>query len=425
MTYTISQRDRLDDVRSRAKDLRDRRAKARKFRDEARQAANDYSGNEAIEQTEEFRRLERAVGDLDQIGEQLVLVEEEERYVLSAMAGVDGGLHRESFLSSPNVLEELRVRAESSERFGDLVLGQVKSRDELVADFQDRRQRLAAAGDVVLPSDASRTRYYAPPFMPLTRPIRLLDLIPSAAMDAGSYDILVESYAPGAAETAELQIKPTGQVTLVDQTIKAFTIAVWGHMSRQTMADVGGLYATVEELLRWDVEQKLELQILSGAGGTTAILGILNTSGIGATASGVGDSVNSDLVANAKRDVRLSNAQPEAILMNPTDVTKALKVKASGSGERLDSDGAFGVVPTQMWGLNLVETPAIAAGTALVGDFARGCQLWIREAINARVSDADQDDFVRNAIKVLLEGRFAFAVVRPAAFSKVTLAFAN
>jgi len=123
--------------------------------------------------------------------------------------------------------------------------------------------------------------------------------------------------------------------------------------------------------------------------------------------------------------VRLSNADPQAIVANPADVTKAVKAKASGSGERLDSAGAFSAPPNEMWGLPLIQTPAIAAGTALVGDFARGAKLWVREAITARTSDSDQDDFVRNAVKVLLEGRFAFAVVRPQCFSKVVLSFAT
>ena len=78
-----------------------------------------------------------------------------------------------------------------------------------------------------------------------------------------------------------------------------------------------------------------------------------------------------------------------------------------------------------MWGLPLIETPVIAAGTALVGDFSRGCQLWVREGITARMSDMDQDDFVKNALKILLEGRFGFACWRPTCLSSVTLSFAN
>jgi HK97 family phage major capsid protein len=415
---------RLEDCRSRLRELRSRQARTRDFRDSAKKAVNQ-NGGPLDTTSEDFRRLERAVNDLQDIEQSIGLVESEEKYVLSLMAGLAGPLHNDSFLQDPHRLEELRLLSVSGEPIGDRMLGTVASRDELVARFEERRQRaMAAAGDVVLPSDAARTTLYGV-LPPLTRKIRLLDLIPSGTMEGGAFEILQETYTPGAAETAELSIKPSSTTTLTDMTVKAVTIAVWNRISRQTLADVPGLGASIQALLQWDVERRLEDEILAGNGTGGNMLGILNTSGIGASASATGDSVNSDLVANARRDVLLSNADPNGIVMNPADVTKAIKVKASGSGERLDSDGAFGATPTQMWDLPLIETPAIAAGTALVGDFARGCQLWIREGINARVSDSDQGDFTANAVKMLLEGRFAFACFRPVCFSKVTLSFAN
>jgi HK97 family phage major capsid protein len=61
------------------------------------------------------------------------------------------------------------------------------------------------------------------------------------------------------------------------------------------------------------------------------------------------------------------------------------------------------------------------AGQALVGDFANGATLFVREAVNVRTSDADQDDFVRNRLTMLGEGRFGLAVWQPAAFTLVHL----
>ena len=313
--------------------------RARDLRDATKKSVG-ASGKAVDPHSEDFRRLERAVQDLQEIETSIAMVESEQTYILSAMAGVDGPMVRDSFLQDPNLLTELRQRAESTQPIGDLMLGPVKGRDEMLAEFEQRRNRMmAATGDVVLPSDTSRTTYYGS-IQPLLRKIRLLDLVPTAAMESGAFDILTESYTSGAAETAELATKPARQLTLTDMTVKAVTLAVWSHLSRQTLADVPGLANSIDQLLRWDVEQRLEAEMLNGNGTGANMRGILNTSGIGASASGTGDSVNADLVANARRDVSLANAEPNAIVMNPTDVTKALKVKASGSGERLDSDGA-------------------------------------------------------------------------------------
>jgi HK97 family phage major capsid protein len=69
-----------------------------------------------------------------------------------------------------------------------------------------------------------------------------------------------------------------------------------------------------------------------------------------------------------------------------------------------------------MWGLPAIPSRAMPQGQALVGAFARGTTLFIREAVNVRISDADQDDFVRNRLTMLGEGRFGLAVWQPTAF---------
>ena len=63
----------------------------------------------------------------------------------------------------------------------------------------------------------------------------------------------------------------------------------------------------------------------------------------------------------------------------------------------------------------------MTAGTALIGDFIRGATLFIREGVNARLSDADQDDFTRNRVTCLVEARVGLAIWQPAAFATVAL----
>jgi hypothetical protein len=43
-------------------------------------------------------------------------------------------------------------------------------------------------------------------------------------------------------------------------------------------------------------------------------------------------------------------------------------------------------------------------------------QLFIREGVDVLLSDADQDDFIRNRVTLLAEMRAALAVFRPSAF---------
>jgi hypothetical protein len=96
-----------------------------------------------------------------------------------------------------------------------------------------------------------------------------------------------------------------------------------------------------------------------------------------------------------------------------------LGATTSGSGQRRDSADAFQVPGGQLWGLPLIVSTVISAGTALVSDFGVGVSLHVRECVNGRASDADQDDFVRNRVTLLAEGRFAVALWQPAAFALV------
>ena len=68
----------------------------------------------------------------------------------------------------------------------------------------------------------------------------------------------------------------------------------------------------------------------------------------------------------------------------------------------------------------MLESPLTASGTCLWCNFSLGATLFVREGINARISDNDQDDFVKNRVTTLVEGRWGLAIWRPAAFTKVT-----
>ena len=90
---------------------------------------------------------------------------------------------------------------------------------------------------------------------------------------------------------------------------------------------------------------------------------------------------------------------------------------SAGTGGYLYGPPSLGGATT-MWGLQVIPTPVIAAGTVLVGDFSQ-LMLWVREGIEVLASDSHADFFVRNLVAVLAEGRFASGIPYPGAFTKV------
>jgi HK97 family phage major capsid protein len=102
-----------------------------------------------------------------------------------------------------------------------------------------------------------------------------------------------------------------------------------------------------------------------------------------------------------------------------------LKARASTSGLRQDSDGAFSVPGDTVWNIPLIENLGMPAGQALVGDFFLGCSLFMREGVHVLTSDADQDDFLRSRVTMLGICRAGFAVWQPKCFASVALSFPN
>jgi len=100
--------------------------------------------------------------------------------------------------------------------------------------------------------------------------------------------------------------------------------------------------------------------------------------------------------------------------MSPTDVA-ALDLLMD------TQNGFYGrdILSGLMGNLPVVTSTAIPAGTALLGDWSQS-RLYVRQEAESAV-DMTGDLFKTNAAVLRYEGRFAFAVLRPAAFTVVDL----
>jgi HK97 family phage major capsid protein len=75
-----------------------------------------------------------------------------------------------------------------------------------------------------------------------------------------------------------------------------------------------------------------------------------------------------------------------------------------------------------IWGLKVVPTTAIAAGTVLVGKFGGGeaAHVVMRQGIDLAVTDSHSDFFIKNQLAIRATMRVGFPVYRQAAFHKLT-----
>jgi HK97 family phage major capsid protein len=218
--------------------------------------------------------------------------------------------------------------------------------------------------------------------------------------------------------------KPQSSFQFVGQQAPVRTLAHWEAAHRNVLADEPQLRSIIDNELMYGLRLQEDAQILNGDGAGENLTGILNTSGIQAYSwsDGVGGATpdtKADALRRAATLSFLAYYEPTGIVMHPNDWEDIELTKDLNGQYLVAVSVAMGGEP-RIWRIPVVETPAIAEGTALVGAFGTGAQLYDREQASIRISEQHADFFVRNAIVILAEQRLALAVKRPEAFVEVT-----
>ena len=106
MTPPVRLRERLNDARDRQRAIRGRIAEARRERDGALEGMP--GGSTAHIRPEASRAAERAAQAIDAAERYLEMSEDEERFSLHQVAGLNGAPRRESSPSDPETMEQLK-----------------------------------------------------------------------------------------------------------------------------------------------------------------------------------------------------------------------------------------------------------------------------------------------------------------------------
>lgn len=189
-------------------------------------------------------------------------------------------------------------------------------------------------------------------------------------------------------------------------------------VTRRALADAGIMRTLIDSELRDGIAERIDDVLLNGDGQSPNFGGILGTTGIGDLP--FNESI-ADSIHNGITSIRLAFLEPDAILMHPEDFEQVRLSKTTGNGDYLFGAPALAGATT-LWGLPVIQTTRIDAGTALVGAFRRGAAMWMREGVSVAASDSHDDYFLRRKVALLASMRAAFTVMRPGAFAAVATA---
>lgn len=258
------------------------------------------------------------------------------------------------------------------------------------------------------------------------------DLLGSGTISGNAVTYFVEGALEGAFTTvAEGAAKP--QLHVVDPTAVTDTlkkIAGWTKFSDEMLEDLDFIVSEINQRLLYELAKFEEAQILGGNGTGTNLLGLLNRSGIQTEARGTvasGDTV-ADTIFRAMTKVSTgAGLDADGIVINPSDY-QSLRLSRDANGQYYGGGffaGQYGNGTLQdnppLWGLRTVITPAITAGTVLVGAFGQAATVYRKGGVRVESTNSHASDFTSNLVTVRAEERIALAVRRPAGLVKTTV----
>lgn len=199
--------------------------------------------------------------------------------------------------------------------------------------------------------------------------------------------------------------------TLDSQAVR--TIAHWIPASRQVLSDAPQLAGYINTRLSYGLKLEEEDQLLNGDNAGGNLNGLVTQ----ATAFTESVSVNGDTILDtilrAMKQCADSEFPATGIVLNPTEWYSTLLLK-DNNGNYIFGDPSGTTAPT-MWGLPVVPTNSMTAGSFLVGSFALAASIFDREDATVRVAEQHSDFFVKNMVAILAEERLSLVVWRPTA----------
>lgn len=274
-------------------------------------------------------------------------------------------------------------------------------------------------------ADPENTMFAPPNFrLPLVvssaqRPTPLLAIVPqiqTSERNAIKYmlETTFDNQSAAAAETTAL-----GQSNLnwTEQSSTIQTIGTFIAIDEQQMEDVPAVIGMINNRGTLMMDQTIETELISGSGTSPHLKGYTNAVGLLTQAKGSDDIYTA--VANGINKVRWTGyVEPDYIVMNSTDVQK-IRTGKNAIGNFIWGAPNQNSMVDNIWGLPIVTTNGITAGTALVGAFRAYSARYMARGLTIEVGRIN-DNFITLQYAIRFTERETLVVHRGTAFCTVT-----
>lgn len=248
------------------------------------------------------------------------------------------------------------------------------------------------------------------------RALSLLEILPSIQVNSNSFEYTALNGFTDAAgyQLAEGDAKQEQAMPTELKTAPIATIAAVLHASEQVLSDSPALAQFIQSRLIYGVRQKLEAEILNGAGGTGQISGLLTEATEFTPTAGIS---SADAIGEAMAELQSTGWNPGVIVLNPAD-WQTIRSERTNDGVYV-ATGWDSPAGPNIWNVPVVASAAMTAGTALVMDPAQAIMLD-RMGANFQLGYVG-DGFAQNIITSRAELRAGLAVMAASAVLKLTI----
>lgn len=252
----------------------------------------------------------------------------------------------------------------------------------------------------------------------VTRPIQVLDLVPSFPINQAAFVYMEETTRThAAAEKAEgvAFAESTFAWTQKTSTVRKITDSL--PVTDEQLEDEMQVASLIDQRLRFGLRQRLDYQILLGNGTAPNLLGVNNKTGIQTQAKGTDARITA--FHKGLTLVRFTGrADPNGAVCHPND-WQDIVLTQNSNGDYLFGNPFQGPGPTSLFGVPVAVSDAQTENTVLIGDWQNFSRLDDRRGVTILVGYsgtmfAEGEQLVRGDL------RAAFTVTRAAAFVQVT-----
>ena len=254
------------------------------------------------------------------------------------------------------------------------------------------------------------------------RNLTIRDVLPVSSTDSNLVEFTRENaftnnagpQVGGSPEAYENVTKPESAITFTLETAPVITLAHFIPVSKQVMSDSASLASHVDGRLMYGLKLKEETQLLSGTGSNHQLNGLITQATAFANESP--ELTNEvDIIRSAIKQAHVGEYRPDMLVLNPQDWFDIEIRKVGTSDDRYVVGNPRDMMGPTLWGLPVVVTNSISAGTFLLGT-SMACEIKDRQQAAVEASYEDSTNFQKNMVTVRAEERIALCVYRTEAF---------